>query len=55
MQKHFFDIWNGAIMNKYRSNLLNGNRCENPCKNCNADGQIQGELHAKEWSKVYKI
>ena len=55
MQKHFFDIWNGALMNKYRNNLLQGNRCENPCKNCNADGQIQGEKHAKEWSKIYKI
>lgn len=55
MQKHFFDIWNGTVMKKYRNNLLKGNRCDNPCKNCNADGQIQGEIHALEWSKFYKI
>ena len=55
MQKHFIDIWNGSLMNKYRNTLLQGNRRENPCKNCNVDGQIQGEKHAKEWNKVYKI
>lgn len=55
MQKHFFEIWNGSIMNKYRNNLLQGKRCDNPCKSCNADGQVQGERHAQEWNKIYKI
>ena len=55
MQKHFFDIWNGSIMNKYRNNLLQGKRCDNPCNSCNADGQVQGEVHAKAWNKIYNI
>ena len=55
MQKHFFDIWNGSVMKKYRNNLLKGNRCDNPCKSCNADGQVQGSKHAEEWNKIYNI
>ena len=55
MQKSFFDIWNGSVLNKFRKNLLSGNRDINPCKNCNADGEVYGEKHAKEWCKKFNI
>ena len=31
MQESIFDIWTGNAMTKYRKNLLNGKRCDNPC------------------------
>ena len=45
----------GNILNRYRKNLLKGNRDLNPCKTCNADGEVYGSKHASEWSKKYNI
>ena len=53
MQEHTFDIWNGKIMNKYRQNLINGKRDDNPCKMCNAEGTILGKKHANAWNNIY--
>jgi len=55
MQESIFDIWTGNAMTKYRKNLLNGKRCDNPCSDCNADGTLLGINHAKIWRKKYKI
>ena len=55
MQKTFFEIWNGSILNKYRKNLLGGNRCNSPCKACNADGDVYGSKHAEAWKIKYGI
>ncbi len=55
MQTSFIEIWNGNILNRYRKNLLKGNRDLNPCKTCNADGEVYGSKHASEWSKKYNI
>ena len=55
MQKSFFEIWNGSILNKFRKNLLSGKRCESPCKSCNADGEVYGSNHARQWRQIYKI
>ena len=55
MQESIFDIWIGNAMTKYRKNLLNGKRCDNPCSDCNADGTLLGINHAKIWRKKYKI
>ena len=55
MQESIFDIWTGNAMTKYRKNLLNGKRCDNPCSDCNADGTLLGINHAKIWRKQYKI
>ena len=53
MQEKFFDIWTNKIMTKYRKDLLNGKRVNNPCTTCNAEGTILGKNHAQEWSKIY--
>ena len=55
MQKDFFEIWNDPIYRKYRKNLLEGNRKNKPCSDCNANGTIHGYKHAKDWKRVYKI
>jgi radical SAM protein with 4Fe4S-binding SPASM domain len=54
MQKDFFEIWNGALLNKYRKSLLLGNRKINPCSSCNCIGTIHGSKHANEWIKILK-
>jgi radical SAM protein with 4Fe4S-binding SPASM domain len=55
MQQSLFDIWTGKIFEKYRKNLLQGKRCDNPCALCNAEGTILGKNHAEEWGKIYNI
>ena len=55
MQEHIFEIWDGKIMNKYRKNLINGKRNDNPCKMCNAEGTILGKKHANEWNDIYEM
>lgn len=55
MQDDFFKIWKGALLNKYRKKLFSGDRSLNPCNKCNADGQVQGEKHYKEWKKYLNI
>ena len=55
MQESIFEIWKGNYMAKYRKNLLSGNRCDNPCSDCNADGTLLGQNHAKIWRYLYKI
>ena len=55
MQEDLFEIWNSKIMKKYRIDLLNGKRINNPCKNCNAQGTLLGVNHAKLWRDIYKI
>ena len=55
MQESFIDIWTGKVITKFRKNLLQGNRCNSPCTECNAEGTILGKSHAKSWRDVYKI
>ena len=55
MQEHIFEIWTSKIMTKFRKNLLNGERKDNPCSTCNAEGTILGKNHAKKWREVYEF
>jgi radical SAM protein with 4Fe4S-binding SPASM domain len=55
MQESLFEIWMSKIMKKYRVDLLNGKRVNNPCKSCNATGTLLGINHAKIWREKYKI
>jgi radical SAM protein with 4Fe4S-binding SPASM domain len=55
MQESLFEIWTSKIMKKYRIDLLNGKRVNNPCKSCNATGTLLGINHAKIWRDKYKI
>ena len=55
MNEEFFNIWKGATITKYRKNLLNGKRCDNPCTECNAEGTVLGKNHAEAWKKLYKL
>ena len=55
MQEEIFDIWTSKIMKKYRLDLLNGKRTNEPCKSCNAQGTLLGVNHAKMWRTIYKI
>ena len=54
MQEDIFDIWTSKIMKKYRKDLLNGKRTNDPCKSCNAQGTLLGVNHAKLWREIYK-
>tara|TARA_B100000945_G_scaffold317837_1_gene321440 strand:- start:714 stop:1616 length:903 start_codon:yes stop_codon:yes gene_type:complete len=54
MKNDFFDIWKGSTITRFRKNLLEGKRCENPCTECNAEGTILGTNHANEWKRIYK-
>ena len=40
MQDEIFNIWKGPVLSKYRRKLLQGDRSLNPCKQCNADGEV---------------
>ena len=53
MQESIKKIWTGPIITKFRKNLILGNRCDHPCKDCNADGTLLGKNHAKKWSEIY--
>tara|TARA_Y100000996_G_scaffold412417_1_gene398463 strand:+ start:404 stop:1687 length:1284 start_codon:yes stop_codon:yes gene_type:complete len=53
MQEHIFDIWSGKIMEKYRKDLIDGKRINNPCTLCNAEGTVLGKNHANAWAKTY--
>ena len=55
MQDHIFKIWTNKIITKFRKNLLNGKRIDNPCNSCNAEGTILGINHAKKWAEAYKL
>ncbi len=55
MQENIFSIWTNKIITKYRKNLLNGKRVDNPCTTCNAEGTILGKNHAKAWQEIYNL
>ena len=54
-KEDFFKIWTGSTISKFRKNLLEGNRCDKPCTECNAEGTVLGKNHASAWKKIYKI
>ena len=54
MQRSFFDIWNGKILNKFRK-IHQTNRNINPCTSCNANGDVYGEKHFQAWNNFYKL
>ena len=53
-KEDFFEIWTGSTISKFRKNLLEGNRCDKPCTECNAEGTVLGKNHATAWKKIYK-
>ena len=53
-KQHILNIWNSEILKKFRNDLVNGKRINNPCKNCNAFGLMHGSNHSKAWQKYYK-
>ena len=55
MQKSFFEIWNGNILNKFRKSHLKGDRSLSPCNSCNANGMIYGKKHFKAWTELESI
>ena len=55
MHDHFFEVWSGKILNKYREKHLTEKRDISPCNKCNADGKIHGHKHAKVWHNKLKI
>ena len=52
MQRSFFDIWNGKILNKFRK-IHQTQRNINPCNSCNANGDVYGEKHFSAWKEYY--
>ena len=55
MQKSFFEIWNGNILNKFRKSHLKGDRSLSPCNSCNANGMVYGKKHFKAWTELESI
>ena len=53
--KSFFEIWNSAILNKYRKKHLNGDRSLSPCDKCNAEGNVYGENMQKSGIIIIQI
>ena len=54
-KKHILDIWNSEILKKFRTDLSQGKRLNNPCKNCNAFGLMHGSKHFEAWGKYYGL
>ncbi len=54
MQQSILEVWTGKILTEFRKNLLDGKRCANPCKTCNANGALLGKNHAIAWKNYYK-
>ena len=52
MQTSFIDIWKGSVLSKFRKKLIAGDRNINPCKTCNADGQVYGEKHYNAFKDI---
>ena len=48
-EKNLFDIWRDSKIMEFRNKLVNGDRSLSPCNNCNANGRIFGDNHAKVW------
>jgi len=55
MQKSFFEIWNGNILNKFRKSHIKGDRSLSPCNSCNAQGMVYGKKHFKAWTESENI
>ena len=55
MQKSFFDIWNGNILNKFRRLHLKGDRSKSPCNTCNADGMVYGQKHSNAREEFFNF
>jgi len=55
MQKSFFEIWNGSVLNKFRKSHLKGDRSLSPCNSCNAEGMVYGEKHFKAWTELENL
>lgn len=51
--QNIIDIWNSEILKKYRTNLGEGKRVDDPCKKCNAFGLMHGLKHHNAWKKYY--
>ena len=51
--QNIIDIWNSEILKKYRINLGEGKRVDDPCKKCNAFGLMHGSKHYIAWKKYY--
>jgi len=47
--RKIFDLWTDQEFIKYRKNLRSGLRCDKPCSQCNANGQVYGKDHAGLW------
>jgi radical SAM protein with 4Fe4S-binding SPASM domain len=43
------DVWQSPSMHKKRMRLIDGKRCEAPCKGCNTDGTLHGFNHVPVW------
>jgi len=48
-EKLLIDIWRDAKLMEFRNKLKNGERSLSPCNNCNANGQVFGKNHVKQW------
>jgi radical SAM protein with 4Fe4S-binding SPASM domain len=50
--KKLIDIWKDAKLMEFRNKLKKGERSLSPCSNCNANGQVFGANHVKEWRNL---
>jgi radical SAM protein with 4Fe4S-binding SPASM domain len=49
----FLNIWNTPQMTALRNRLASGDRCFQPCAECDVKGMLMGNQHVKAWNDYY--
>lgn len=50
-----FEIWNSPVMKEVRLKLINKDRSQSPCTNCNIHGTLYAQKHFDAWKNYYGI
>jgi radical SAM protein with 4Fe4S-binding SPASM domain len=51
-QDKLLDVWESPRISKLRNKLIQGDRSDSPCKECNTDGTFHGFNHVKKWMSI---
>ncbi|QDD11389.1 radical SAM/SPASM domain-containing protein [Candidatus Methylopumilus planktonicus] len=51
-QDNLLDVWESPRITKLRNKLIQGDRSDSPCKDCNTDGTFHGFNHVEKWMSI---
>ena len=51
-QDKLLDVWESPRISKLRNKLIQGDRSDSPCKECNTDGTFHGFNHVEKWMSI---